>query len=165
VLYQGKDISTYSEVELNEFRNQKIGFVFQKHHLLPQCSLLENILLPTIPLKETSLKKEAYARAEGLLKYLGLWELRNQKPGLLSGGECQRGAVIRALINEPLLILADEPTGALDKENAEMLADLLIEITKKEKRSLIMVTHSEKIALKADKCFSLDDGKLKELNK
>ncbi len=162
VTIAGKDISKYAEKELALFRNESIGFIFQQHHLLPQCTLLENILIPTIPLKDSSKKKSASQRGEELLKMVGIYEQRFQKPGELSGGECQRAAVVRALINSPSLLLADEPTGALDKKNSDTLSNLLLEINKDENTTLIMVTHDTKLADKADRVFSLTSGKLKQ---
>lgn len=141
-----------------DFRNRKIGMVFQLHHLLPQCTLWENILIPTLPQKLDD--GEAEKRAEKLLKRTGIWEQRFQKPAELSGGECQRAAFVRALINQPSLILADEPTGALDEENAEKLSELLLELNKEMGTSLIVVTHSMKLAEKMDKVYRLQNGKL-----
>lgn len=143
-----------------EFRNQKIGMVFQLHHLLPQCTLWENVLLPTIPLKTKN--GNAEKRAEELLKRTGIWEQRFQKPAELSGGECQRAAFVRALINEPSIILADEPTGALDEKNAEKLSDLLLELNKEMGTTLIVVTHSSALAAKMDKVYELHNGQLFE---
>src|SRR3989304_3835331 len=116
VIFQDKPVSSFTQKEMLAFRNQKIGFIFQLHHLLPQCTLWENVLIPTLPLQKK--QKGFEARAEELLKKTGIWEQRFQLPGELSGGECQRAAVVRALINNPMLILADEPTGALDEKNA-----------------------------------------------
>ncbi|MDA3927945.1 MAG: ABC transporter ATP-binding protein [Prolixibacteraceae bacterium] len=158
LLFEGQDLMNLTSKTQPDFRNRKIGMVFQLHHLLPQCTLWENILLPTIPQK---LKNgEAEKRAEQLLKRTGIWEQRFQKPTELSGGECQRAAVIRALINQPSLILADEPTGALDEENAEKLADLLLELNKEMGTTLIVVTHSSGLAAKMDKMYRLENGKL-----
>lgn len=158
VIFNDKIISKFNIKELVNFRNQQIGFVFQLHHLLPQCTLLENVLIPTLPVKNKSLNFQE--RAEILLKKTGIWEQRNQKPGELSGGECQRAAVVRALINKPELILADEPTGALDEENANLLTGLLINFNKNENTTLIVVTHSTEIARKMDKIYKLKNGKL-----
>jgi ABC-type lipoprotein export system ATPase subunit len=131
------------------------------HHLLPQCTLFENILLPTLP---DSNDKDAHIRAERLIKGVGLWEHRNKKPQLLSGGECQRAAVVRAMINNPGLLLADEPTGALDHENSLHLMNLLMEINKTDKMTLLIVTHSQELAEKMEKVFRLRDGKLNPIN-
>ncbi|MFB6340612.1 ABC transporter ATP-binding protein [Saccharicrinis sp. FJH62] len=157
VLFNEQNIENYSTEQLQKFRNSNIGFVFQLHHLFPQCTLFENILIPTLPVKD---KSESVKRAENLIKDMGLWDRRNDKPGTLSGGECQRTAVIRALINEPLLLLADEPTGALDEENASALIDLLLEINKKTGTTLIVVTHSMELAGRMQKVYRLTKGKL-----
>lgn len=157
-LFEGIDLIKMDYSKLPEFRNQKIGMVFQLHHLLPQCTLWENVLVPTLPLKNDN--GNAEQRAETLLKRTGIWEQRFQKPAELSGGECQRAALVRALINRPSLILADEPTGALDHDNALNLIDLLLELNKEQGTALIVVTHSLELASKMDKVYKLTDGKL-----
>jgi lipoprotein-releasing system ATP-binding protein len=156
--FEGTDLMKMNVKELPGFRNRKIGMVFQLHHLLPQCTLWENILIPTmaLPAQEANTKEHA----EILLKRTGIWEQRFQKPSQLSGGECQRAAVVRALINKPLLILADEPTGALDHKNAIKLSDLLIELNQEQGTALIVVTHSTELASKMGKVYQLMDGKL-----
>src|ERR1035437_2316796 len=121
---EDKDLSVCSDQQLASFRNERIGFVFQMHHLLPQLTLLENILLPTLTDKKLQ-GKETLERAMKLINRMGLARVAHQKPSELSGGECQRTAVARALINRPGLILADEPTGALDQQSAFNLTDLL----------------------------------------
>lgn len=148
-------VTNMSEKEVLAFRNQQAGFVFQFHNLLPQCTLLENILLPTLPLKSDETK-----RAEELMAFLGIQEQRNNKPGELSGGECQRAAVARALINGPSLLLADEPTGSLDQKNAEQLIDLLLDINRTMNVTLLVATHSKTIAQRMDKIYTIQDGKL-----
>lgn len=153
-----KLLSELSDNEILNFRNKKAGFVFQFHNLLPQCTIIENVLLPALPNKGD--KSEIYKKAEDLLEYMGIWELRNNKPNELSGGECQRAAVARALINSPELILADEPTGSLDAKNAEALIDLLIDINKKMNVTLIIATHSKSIAKRMDKVYTIIEGKL-----
>jgi lipoprotein-releasing system ATP-binding protein len=160
--FEGTDLMKMDSGELPAFRNRKIGMVFQLHHLLPQCTLWENVLIPTLPLKSNN--GEAEKRAETLLKRTGIWEQRFQKPAELSGGECQRAAVVRALINQPSLILADEPTGALDHENALMLTDLLLELNQEQGTALIVVTHSIELASKMEKTYRLLDGKLLTFN-
>jgi lipoprotein-releasing system ATP-binding protein len=152
-------ISEITENELLRFRNTQIGFVFQFHHLLPQCSLWENVLLPTLPNK--SHKKEFYDHAEELLKFLGIWDQRHNFPAELSGGECQRTAVARALINQPEILLADEPTGSLDRKNAEMLIDMLININKESGITLVIATHSADIAKRMDQVYHIEGGRLK----
>lgn len=160
VLFREEDVTHFSEGQLAAFRNREIGFVFQQHHLLPQCTLLENILIPTIPLKDARRKEESIRRGEELLKRVGIWEQRHQKPGELSGGECQRAAVVRALINSPALLLADEPTGALDQKNSGLLAELLFELNRTDKVALILVTHDLRLAARAKRVFLLENGRL-----
>lgn len=159
MLFEEQDLSYLSDQELAVFRNEKIGFVFQMHHLLPQLTLLENILLPTLTNKKLQ-GKETLDRAMHLISRMGLANVSHQKPSQLSGGECQRTAVARALINRPKLILADEPTGALDHHSAFNLTDLLVELNKEEELTLIVVTHSMDIAQKMNLIYSLEEGKL-----
>ncbi len=162
ITLDGKALSALKTEEILNIRNKNIGFVFQFHHLLPQCSLLENVLLPSLPDKKN--KKELREKAEELLKLIGIWEQRNNKPGELSGGECQRAAVARALINSPDLLLADEPTGQLDEKNAKLLMDLLSDINKKLNITIIIATHSLEIAERMDKIYMLREGKLEIKN-
>lgn len=150
--------STLTEIEVLAFRNQHAGFVFQFHNLLPQCTLLENILLPTLPLKGD--KTDSLKHAEELMEQLGIQALRDQKPGELSGGECQRAAVARALINRPTLLLADEPTGSLDPRNAEQLIDLLLDINRRLHVTLVVATHSKNIAQRMNRVYTIQEGKL-----
>jgi len=160
VSFDGTDISSLTENQLATFRNQRIGFVFQQHYLLPQLSLLENVLLPVIPLKDKTRRNEATERATRLLSEVGLTDKMYHLPGQLSGGECQRGAVVRAMINEPGLILADEPTGSLDQDSAAQIGELLSEINRKKKVTIIVVTHSEKLASKMNRVFGILNGRL-----
>jgi ABC-type lipoprotein export system ATPase subunit len=157
VFYKDKDITGLSGRGLEQFRNQAVGFVFQQHHLLPQFTLFENVLLPTLPNKNT---KEAGTRAEDLIKRTGLWDHRNKKPAELSGGESQRTAVVRALINNPAILLADEPTGSLDHENSSQLFDMLIEFSRTDEVTLVVVTHSQELARRMDTVYKLQSGKL-----
>lgn len=159
ILFEGSDLSGMNDAQLAKFRNEKIGFVFQQHFLLPQLSLWENVLLPTlaIPKRQPS---ETQERARRLIDRVGLTSVMHQKPATLSGGECQRCAVVRALINTPLLLLADEPTGALDHTSSGILADLLVELNKEEGVTLLVVTHSQGVAGRMDRIYSLADGKL-----
>jgi len=157
--FEDQDLSLYSDQQLTVFRNRKIGFVFQMHHLLPQLSLWENVLLPTLTDKQLQ-GKETLEHAQRLISRMGLAEVAHQKPSELSGGECQRTAVARALINRPELILADEPTGALDQKSAFNLTDLLVELNKEEGVTLIVVTHSMDVARKMDRIYALNNGKL-----
>ena len=161
IIFDDQDISASSEQELSQFRNRKIGFVFQMHHLLPQLSLWENVLLPTLTDKNLQ-GKETLEHAQRLISRMGLAEVAYQKPSELSGGECQRTAVARALINRPELILADEPTGALDQKSAFNLTDLLIELNKEEGVTLVVVTHSMDVARKMDRIYKIENGKLNQ---
>jgi len=160
IFFRGRDLGLLDNISLEEFRNKEIGFVFQQHHLLPQCTLLENVLLPSLPSTKAKQRSQVLERARSLLERVGLWDVRNQKPGELSGGECQRTAVVRSLINNPSLLLADEPTGALDEDNAQNLADLLLDFNRKDKLALIIVTHSLELAEKMDKAYLLRNGRL-----
>jgi ABC-type lipoprotein export system ATPase subunit len=159
VLFEGTDITGYSKNELAGFRNKKLGFIFQLHYLMPQLTLWENVLLPLLP-QGNKISKEKKDWAEHLIRKVGIWEQRNQKPSEMSGGECQRTAVVRALINKPKLILADEPTGALDEDNAAALSELLIQLSNEENMTLVTVTHSTELAGKMDKKFTLKNGKI-----
>ena len=138
-------------------RNQQIGFVFQQHHLLPQCTVLENVLLPTLPHPHN---ETATDRAKKLLNRVGLDDRLHHRPGQLSGGECQRVAVVRALINQPIMVLADEPTGALDASTAERLGELLVDVNKELGTLLIVVTHSTALASNMHRHFELRNGYL-----
>ena len=159
ILFEDRDITGYSKSELAAFRNKKLGFIFQMHHLLPQLTLYENVLLPLLP-QGVRIGKTQKEWAEHLLKRVGLWEQKDQKPSELSGGECQRTAVVRALINKPELILADEPTGALDEENAGALSQLLIQLSQEEKVTLVVVTHAHELAARMDRTYLLKNGRL-----
>ena len=160
VLFDGNKIENYTEHQLANIRNQEIGFIFQSHHLLPQLNLIENILLPTIPIKDRSQKKLALERAHMMLEEVGLSKNIHQFPSQLSGGECQRVAVVRALINQPKLILADEPTGSLDEESTMSIGNLLTHINKEYNTALIVVTHSISLANMIGNIFNLTGGKL-----
>jgi len=162
VLVDGEDINTLGENELAKIRNKKIGFVFQFHHLLPQCSAYENVILPAIATQDAAYIKKCSERAIQLLKRVGLENRINHKPSELSGGERQRVAVVRALINTPRLLLADEPTGALDQNSALWLADLLVELNKEENVTLIVATHWLELADRMQKVYSLRDGNLSQ---
>ena len=163
VSFDGQELSDLTERELARLRNRRIGFVFQLHHLLPQCTVLENVLLPTLPLQGESARAGFAERASMLLEKVGLAGRSHHRPGQLSGGECQRVSVARSLINAPALVLADEPTGSLDGENAEQLAELLIDLNKSEGTTLIVVTHSEQLAGRMARCFGLRDGRLTQV--
>ncbi len=146
--------------DLSEFRSSEIGFVFQLHNLIPNLTVLENV---QIPMLETSLSsKEMEERALELLKSVELEDKINQRPTKLSGGERQRVAIARALVNHPSVILADEPTGALDSKTGDIILDLIKDIHKKENVTLVMVTHEEYVANMADRIITVFDGKIKE---
>ena len=161
VLFDGQDLASMSEPELAVIRNKQIGFVFQLHHLLPQCTVLENVLVPTLAGKKRHSMKEVSNRAAQLLERVGLKEFLLYRPGELSGGQRQRVAVVRALINNPKLLLADEPTGSLDKDSSENIADLLVELNRSEKVALVVVTHSLGLAERMGRVMELSDGLLK----
>jgi ABC-type lipoprotein export system ATPase subunit len=164
VLFDGNDIVNLTDKDLSTFRSREIGFVFQSHHLLPQCTVMENVLIPTLTIPDDEFRRACKTRAMELIQEVGLWEHKNKFPGTLSGGECQRVAVIRALINKPRLILADEPTGSLDRENAYAITDLLLKLKDEFNTSLIVVTHAEDIGKKMEHTFKLVDGQLKQVN-
>ncbi len=157
VLYEGKDIYTLNEKDLAFFRNREIGFVFQFHHLLPEFNALENTMMPC--LIQGLPKKEAALRAEAILTLVGLKERLPHKPGELSGGEQQRVAVARALVLEPKVLLADEPTGNLDAKTGDSVFDLLQELNHIKKVTLIVVTHNLKLAENMTRQIQLVDGK------
>ena len=186
VFLDGKNLAGLDDLQLAEVRNKQIGFVFQSHYLLPQCTVLENVLVPTLarssrrekahsnsPLRTphsaldqslvTSAATETDAsRALRLLKRVGLGERLHHCPGQLSGGERQRAAVVRALINRPQLLLADEPTGALDHASATSLGQLLVELNQEEGVTLIVVTHAMDLAKRMGRVSRIEDGKLME---
>jgi len=162
VLFDGQDLASMSEPELAVIRNKQIGFVFQLHHLLPQCTVLENVLVPTLADKKRHSMKDVSNRAAQLLERVGLKEFLLYRPGELSGGQRQRVAVVRALINNPKLLLADEPTGSLDKDSSENIADLLVELNRSEKVALVVVTHSLSLAERMGRVMELSDGLLKD---
>lgn len=153
----GKNPYALDEPALAAFRNRQIGFVFQDHHLLPQCSVLENVLVPTMP---NGNSEQLTERARSLLERVGLSGRLDHLPSELSGGERQRAAIARALINGPRLLLADEPTGNLDRASAEGVATLLLELPREEGATLVVVTHSAQIAEMMQRRFEIHDGRL-----
>jgi lipoprotein-releasing system ATP-binding protein len=155
--FEGRDLTKLSAKELAAFRNRQIGFIFQNHHLLPQCSVLENVLLPTLADAKRA-PADAEARARALLDRVGLGARLDHLPGKLSGGERQRAAVVRALINQPALLLADEPTGALDRASASEIGRLLVELNRERGVTLIVVTHSPELAGLMGRTVELRDG-------
>jgi lipoprotein-releasing system ATP-binding protein len=156
IYYKGKNISTLGEKELSSFRNREIGFVFQFHHLLPEFTALENVAIPAFIARRQ--KKEAEAEALKLLNYLGLSDRIHHKPSELSGGEKQRVAVARALINNPSVVLADEPSGNLDSTNRDELHDLLFRLRDDMGQTFIIVTHDDHFAERSDKIIHIRDG-------
>ena len=158
VTFDGEDLADLDADRLADLRNREIGYVFQDHHLLPQCSALENVLVPTL----VRGGEDATGRARALLDRVGLGARLDHAPSELSGGECQRVAVCRALINQPRLLLADEPTGSLDAEAADQLGSLLNELVSADGVTLITVTHSERLARRMASTFELRGGALRE---
>ena len=160
VLLDSRDLSRLDDVQLAAVRNREIGFIFQAHHLLPQCTVLENVLVPTLASRDPALRNGAGERAKRLLEKVGLGARLGYRPGQLSGGERQRVAVVRALINQPKLLLADEPTGALDRASAQNLADLLVQLNNDQSVMLIVVTHALDLAKRMGRMLELRDGRL-----
>ena len=160
VNFDGKNLAEMSENELANIRNTEIGFIFQLHHLLPQCTVLENVLIPTIPQSKKKNNEEYRNRAKKLLGKVRLENHFDYFPAQLSGGEQQRVAVVRALINQPKLILADEPTGSLDQTSADNLGQILIDLNKAENVTLLVVTHSLDLAKRMDTVYILRNGRL-----
>jgi len=169
VALNGLDLTGLDEKQLAVVRNQQIGFVFQAHYLLPQCTVLENVLVPTLVIQpkawlpasmETKKTEPPAARASRLLTRAGLGQRLSHRPGQLSGGERQRVAVVRALINQPQLLLADEPTGSLDQTSAQQLAQLLLELNREERVALIVVTHALDLAHRMSRVLLLTKGRL-----
>ncbi len=159
VILNGQNVQQLKGDALAKYRNKKVGFVFQFHHLLPEFSALENVMIPAMMYGNDNLaKKEEYARY--ILNEVGLSDRIHHKPGELSGGEQQRVAVARALINDPQALLTDEPTGNLDKHNSEALYNLLLDINKKLNQTLVIVTHDDQIEQAASRIIHLDDGKI-----
>ncbi len=158
VLIQGTSLQTLSDKDLSVFRNRHIGFVFQSHQLLPEFSALENVMLPALIAGIPNSK--ARCRGEELLDYLGLKDRLSHKPGELSGGEKQRIAVARALMNKPDVIFADEPSGSLDSQNKSELHKLFFDLRKEFGQTFIIVTHDESLAQMSDRTIHLADGKI-----
>jgi lipoprotein-releasing system ATP-binding protein len=159
VTLEGTNPFTLPERELAAFRNTRIGFVFQDHHLLPQCSVLENVLVPTLVCRNDS-AMEAVGYARQLLQRVGLADRLDHRPAELSGGERQRVAVARAMVLKPVLVLADEPTGNLDRKNAQAVGELLLELHAQENNILVVVTHSAELARLLPKRSEMNDGTL-----
>ncbi|HUR44593.1 MAG TPA: ABC transporter ATP-binding protein [Candidatus Saccharimonadales bacterium] len=158
VFLDGSDLAKLDEKQLAQVRNRQIGFVFQAHHLLPQCTVLENVLVPT--LADSNPQGDAEQRARALIRRVGLGDRMEHRPGQLSGGERQRAAVVRALIMQPKLLLADEPTGSLDRSSSYDLTQLLIELNREEGVTLIVVTHAPDLAKKMGRVMEIREGTL-----
>ena len=157
IIINGQDITKLSDKDLSRFRNENIGFIFQFHQLLPEFTALENICIPAF-IRKTN-KAEAEKRAKELMDYLGVSHRMNHKPNQLSGGEQQRIAVARALINQPKVVFADEPSGNLDSKNAEELHDLFFNLRKEFGQTFVIVTHNEELASLTDRKLVMHDGK------
>ena len=158
LLFEDKNVFTWPEKKLAAFRNERIGFVFQFHNLLPEFSSLENTMMPA--LIHGLSKSEARKRAEAILNDLGLRDRMTHKPGELSGGEQQRVAVARALMMEPEILLADEPTGNLDSETGSRIGDILVQLNKTRQITLVVVTHNPLLAKQMSRRIGLQDGKI-----
>ena len=154
IKFQNQELTTYSEDQLTDFRKKNIGIVFQSFYLIPSYTALENVALSL----EINFKKNALVQAEEILTDLGLKDRLYHFPNQLSGGEQQRVAIARAIINKPELILADEPTGNLDEENSQVIADLLFNVSQKYQKSLCLVTHDLELANKCDRLMKIDNG-------
>ena len=158
VTLDGQDLNTLDGNALAALRNREMGFIFQSHHLLPQCTVMENVLVPTLAHGQAIATDEE--RGRRLLERVDLGDRLAHRPGQLSGGERQRVAVVRALINQPKLLLADEPTGALDQATADKLGQLLVDLNQEENVTLITVTHSADLANRMARTLELMDGQL-----
>lgn len=157
VTIAGKDTSAMNKNELATLRNETIGFIFQFHHLLPEFTVLENVLMP-YRIKHNKVTDEAMKRAEYLIEMVGLTKVKNNRSTEISGGQQQRAAIARSLINEPKIILGDEPTGNLDTETTQTIFNLLKDINKELKTTFILITHDKKVAEQADRIIEIKDG-------
>ena len=158
LLFDSKSVFSYSRQSLADFRNKKIGFIFQFHHLLPEFTVLENVLIPSM----ISGKRDT-EKAKNLLKEVNLLHRADHKPSEISGGEAQRAAIARALINSPEIILADEPTGNLDTENANSIIELIFDLRKKLNQTFVIVTHNDEFAKNCDRIIKMKDGVISDI--
>ncbi|HHX59216.1 MAG TPA: ABC transporter ATP-binding protein [Epulopiscium sp.] len=159
VLIEGKDISNFNKNNLSSLRNETIGFIFQFHYLLPEFTVFENILIP-YRIKHNKVTAEATKRANDLIELVGLTDVRNNRATDISGGQQQRAAIARSLINNPKIILGDEPTGNLDSETTQIVYKLLKDINKEFKSTFIVITHDQRIAEQADRILEIKDGRI-----
>lgn len=162
ILYHGEDVSKMQDKRLSEFRNRNIGFIFQQHNLLPEFNALENVALPAMIAGVS--KRDAQKRAAELLEMLGLGDRLHHKPSEMSGGECQRTAIARALICDPAVILADEPTGSLDSARRDEICDIIAGLRTRLGQTFIIVTHDPTISLIADRIVDMADGKIIDIH-
>lgn len=162
VIYDSTDVFTLSDKRLSAFRNKHIGFVFQFHQLLPEFTLLENVALPAIISGDG--RHQAEDRARSLIDRLGLASRASHRPAQMSGGECQRAAVARALVNNPSVVLADEPTGSLDSHNREQLHRLFFELRDELGATFVIVTHDERLAVDSDRIVRMADGAIVDIS-
>jgi lipoprotein-releasing system ATP-binding protein len=161
VTYDGTDIFKLGDTSLSRFRNQNIGFVFQFHQLLPEFSMIENVAMPALIAGDS--RRVAFEKAAKLIDYMGLSHRSHHRPTELSGGECQRAAVARALINDPRIVLADEPTGSLDSHNRTELHRLFFDIRRDLGATFVIVTHDENLAADCDSVIKMEDGHINEI--
>ncbi|MBC8060477.1 MAG: ABC transporter ATP-binding protein [Clostridiaceae bacterium] len=159
VLISGQDTKTMNKNQLADLRNKTLGFIFQFHYLLPEFTAMENVLMPQ-NIKNQKISKEIKERAEELLNMVGLWNVKDNMANNMSGGQQQRTAIARALINNPAIILADEPTGNLDSESTENIYGILRDINEKFKTTFIIITHDRRIAEKTDRIIEIKDGRV-----
>jgi lipoprotein-releasing system ATP-binding protein len=160
IRFMGQELTTMDETGLAHVRNHQIGFVFQMHHLLPQCTVLENVLVPTLAYPDAGKRGYNHRRAVELIEKMDLADCMHRRPGELSGGQRQRAAVARALINKPALLLADEPTGSLDHDTAISVMNLLHALNRTENVALVVVTHARDLARQFEDVCTLRDGRL-----
>lgn len=165
VLLNRTNLASQRPSELARLRNTEIGFIFQLHYLLPQCSVLENVLLPTLAMRQSEIERTAaHKRAVMILEKVGMENYHNARPAQLSGGQRQRVAIARSLINQPQILLADEPTGSLDADTAAQITTLLLKLNRTENITLVVATHSEKLAGKMHQIYRVDERKLTDLS-